>query len=247
MDNADIAAFIVQTCSERYHCWVAGNGRIGLEICLNEHPDLIVADIMMPVMDGLEMCRRIRANLPTATTPIILLTAKDDRNTELESIKLDVNAFIPKPFDPDLLLSRIEQLLRTRREMESQVRMEALTTPKAIEAVSGDEKFLAILTGIIEKDISDPDLNVNALSQRSGFGDKQIYRKVKQLTGLSPVEYIKSIRMKKAAMLLAQKKFSVSEVMYLVGFSSNSYFSKCFQREFGQNPRQYAESAHEEQ
>ena len=246
-DNADIASFIIQTCGKRYHCEVAGNGRVGLEMCLNNHPDLIVADIMMPVMDGLEMCRRIRANLPTATVPIILLTAKDDRHTELESMKLNVNAFIPKPFDPALLLSRIEQLLRTQREMENRVRMEAIATPKAIEAVSDDEKFLAILTGIIEKDIADPDLNVNALSQRSGFGDKQIYRKVKQLTGLSPVEYIKSIRMKKAAMLLAQKKFSVSEVMYLVGFSSNSYFSKCFQREFGQNPRQYAESAHEEQ
>jgi len=119
--------------------------------------------------------------------------------------------------------------------------LEVLSTPKEIEAESWDEKLLADITKIIEDKVADPDLNVNNLSQLSGISTKQIYRRIKHLTGLTPVDYIRSIRMKKAAMLLAQKKFSVAEVMYLVGFSSHSYFSKCFQAKYGKAPKQYME------
>lgn len=118
--------------------------------------------------------------------------------------------------------------------------MEVLAAPKAIEAVSYDEKFLASVTRLIEEHISDSELNVNALCDWAATNNKQMYRKLKQLTGMTPVEYIKSIRMKKAAMLLQQKKFTVAEVMYMVGFSNHSYFSKCFQAEFGLSPKQYA-------
>ena len=119
--------------------------------------------------------------------------------------------------------------------------MEKISFPKPVEEIaSQDEKFLTAITQLIEDHISDSDLNVNALCNLSGVGSKQIYRKVKQLTGMSPVEYIKSIRMKKAAMLLQQRKFTVSEVMYMVGYSNASYFSKCFQGVFGKTPKQYA-------
>jgi signal transduction histidine kinase/AraC-like DNA-binding protein len=238
-DNAEIADFIYKILSPAYRCEIAHNGRKGLEKCLQLNPDLIIADVMMPVMDGLEMTRRLRKNVQASTIPIILLTAKDDKNTELESIHLNVNAFIPKPFDPEMLLSRIEQLLKQKQELERKFRIETLTAPKAVERVSPDEKFLSEITNIIEDRINDPGLNVNLLGTLSGIGSKQIYRKIKQLTGKSPVEYIRSIRMKKAAMLLSQNKFTVSEVMYMVGFSSSSYFSKCFQAEFGKSPKQY--------
>jgi YesN/AraC family two-component response regulator len=212
-----------------------------LEFCFELQPDLVIADVMMPVMNGLEMCQRIRKHIPTSTTPIILLTAKNDKETELESIHLHIDAFIGKPFEPEILLSRVEQLLLRKQQMEAKARMEVISTPKAIEAVSYDEKFLSKLTRIIEDHVSDSDLNVNALSELSGINNKQIYRKTKQLTGMSPVEYIKSIRMKKAAMLLRQKKFTVAEVMYMVGYSNHSYFSKCFQAEFEKTPRQFME------
>ncbi len=119
--------------------------------------------------------------------------------------------------------------------------MEALTIPAPVEELSLDEQMLSKITKIIEDKLADPDFNVEALSSLSGFHTKQMYRKLKQLTGLSTVEYIKSIRIKKAAMYLSQKKFTVAEVMYMVGFSNNSYFSKCFQLEFGKTPRQYME------
>ena len=149
------------------------------------------------------------------------------------------DAFIPKPFEPDILLSRVEQLLHSRETHEAKARMEVLSTPKEIEAVSYDEKFLASVIHLIEEHISDSELNVNALCEWTDINNKQMYRKIKQLTGMTPVEYIKSIRMKKAAMLLKQQKFTVAEVMYMVGFSNHSYFSKCFQAEFGVTPKQY--------
>ncbi|MBN9303342.1 hybrid sensor histidine kinase/response regulator transcription factor, partial [Dysgonomonas mossii] len=238
-DNPEIADFIYQTLAEKYQCEVSHNGKHGLDACISLQPDLIVADVMMPVMDGLEMTAHIRKNIPTSTIPIILLTAKDDKKTEMESINLNVDFFISKPFEPEILLSRIEQLLNSKQQLENKVRLEALASPQPIKATSPDEKFLSQITEIIEDKVADSDLNVNSLSTISGIGSKQIYRKIKQLTGMSPVEYIRSIRMKKAAMLFSQNKFTVSEVMYMVGFSNHSYFSKCFNSEFGKTPRQF--------
>lgn len=246
-DNPEIAEFIQEILCCKYRCRTADNGKTGTELCFEILPDLIIADVMMPVMNGLEMCQRIKRNIPTSTIPIILLTAKNDKETELESIHMNIDAFIPKPFEPELLLSRIEQLLKSKQQMETKARIEVISTPKAMEAVSYDEKFLINITQIIEDHISDSDLNVNALCELSGINNKQIYRKIKQLTGMSPVEYIKSIRMKKAAMLLSQKKFSVAEVMYMVGFSNHSYFSKCFQAQFGKTPRQVASTSPDEE
>ena len=143
-------------------------------------------------------------------------------------------------FDAELLQYKVAQLLENKAMYAAKAKVDSITTPKEPEGVvSQDEKFLAGITQLIEDHISDSDLNVNALSELSGIGGKQKYRKLKQLTGMSPVEYIKSVRMKKAAMLLKQKKFSVSEVMYMAGYSNPSYFSKCFQAAFGKTPKQY--------
>lgn len=240
-DNTEISDFICRLLETKYRCRTVENGKTGLKLCVELMPDLIIADVMMPVMNGLEMCRRIKKNILTSTIPIILLTAKDDRETELESIHLNIDAFVGKPFDSEILLSKVEQLLNSKQQMEAKSRMDAISTPKVIEAVSYDEKFLSNITKIIEDHVSDSDLNVNELCKLSGFNVKHIYRKIKQLTGMTPVDYIKSIRMKKAAMLFSRKKFTVSEVMYLVGFSNHSYFSKCFHAEFGKTPKQFME------
>lgn len=238
-DNYEIAHFIEQILSVNYKCIIAYNGKIGFEMAQKEEPDLIISDIMMPVMDGLEMSRLLKKHIPTSTIPIILLTAKDDKKTELDSLDMNIDAFIPKPFDPILLQSKIEQLLVSKQQMTDKLRLENIAAPQAVEAISPDEKLLSVIIQIIEEKITDPDLNVAALSEISGFGSKQVYRKIKQLTGKSPVEYIRYIRIQKAAMLLTQNKFTISEVMYMVGFSNHSYFSKCFQREFEKTPRQF--------
>jgi len=240
-DNVAIANFIYNIFVPEFRCVIAYNGKTGLKICSELKPDIIISDIMMPVMDGLEMCRRLKNNVPTSTIPLILLTAKDDRETELKSISLKIDAFIAKPFDSNILYSRTKQLLEVQKQMGKKLRIEKLSTPAEDKVVSEDEKFLAQVTKIIEEQIDNPDLNVSFLCKNVNMTQKQLYRKIKNLTGLTAVEYIKSIRMKKAAILLSNKNFTVAEVMYKVGFSNHSYFAKCFSAEFGKTPRQFSE------
>ena len=240
-DNLQVSEFIVLSLVPFYRCNVAHNGKTGLDLAQKTTPDLIIVDIMMPVMDGMEMCKQLKKIKELSLIPVIMLTAKDDKITEEKSIGLGVNTFMPKPFDTNMLLLRIRQLISTREKLEENHRLEVLSTPKEIQAESWDEKLLADITKIIEDNVANPELNVKNLSQLSGISTKQIYRRVKHLTGLTPVDYTRSIRMKKAAMLLTQKRFSVAEVMYLVGFSSHSYFSKCFQAKYGKTPKQFME------
>ncbi len=240
-DNIEVSEFIQQLLSQKYSCLMAHNGKIGLDMAIKNLPDLIIADVMMPVINGMDMCRQLRKHNGMSLVPIIMLTAKNDKMTEEQSLELGINAFMSKPFDTNILLLRIKQLIGTKQQLEDKLRLEAISSPKEIEAKSWDEKLLADITKIIEDKVADSDLNVNRLSDYSGISSKQIYRKIKQLTGLTPVDYIRSIRMKKAAMLLAQQKFSVAEVMYLVGFSNYSYFSKCFHAKYGKTPKQFME------
>ncbi len=238
-DNVALAGFIHQIFSSEYRCVVAYNGKTGLKICNDLKPDVIISDIMMPVMDGLDMCQRIKDNIATSTIPIILLTAKDDKETELRSINIKIDAFIAKPFEPDILYSRVKQLLEVQKQLNKKIRIEKLSSPIVEKEDSEDELFLAHVTKIIEEQMANPDLNVSYLCDKVNISQKQLYRKIKHLTGLTAVDYIKSIRMKKAAILLSNKNFTVSEVMYKVGFSSHSYFAKCFHTEFGNTPGQF--------
>lgn len=166
------------------------------------------------------------------------MTAKDDQETELRSINLKIDAYVAKPFDASILYSRVKQLLAIQVQRDRKTRIEDLTIPLVKNVASADEKFLTFITKTIEDRIADPELNVSVLCELAHVTQKQLYRKVKQLTGLATIEYIKSIRMKKAAMLLSNKNFTVAEVMYMVGFSNHSYFARCFYATFGKTPRQ---------
>lgn len=240
-DNVAIAQFIHNLFADEFRCVTAYNGKTGLKICTDLKPDIIISDIMMPVMDGLDMCQQLKKNMMTATIPVILLTAKDDHETELKSIHLNIDAFISKPFDSGILYSRVKQLLDSEKQIEKKIRIENLSNPRNENVYSEDEKLLAHVTKIIEGQIDNPDLNVSFLCEQANIPQKQLYRKIKSLTGKTAVDYIKSIRMKKAAILLSNKNFTVAEVMYKVGFSNHSYFAKCFSSEFGKTPREYVE------
>lgn len=212
-------------------------------------PDIIISDIMMPVMDGIEMSRLLKQNISTATIPIILVTAKDDKRTESQAYDLGVDAFLSKPFDLKQLETRIHQIIRSKLHLIRKIKQADILEHKNLmkredsPEESIEEKLLLKITEIIEEKLSDSDLNVQKLAELSGFNSKQIYRRIKQLMGCTAVDYIKSIRLKKAALLLAQRKFTVSEVMYMVGYSNPSYFSKCFVEKYGKTPKQYMESA----
>ncbi|MBP5420464.1 MAG: response regulator [Bacteroidales bacterium] len=239
-DNRQIAEFLENELSNNYTCYVAHNGKAGLDLALKYLPDIIVADIMMPVMDGIEMTRHIRANKQTAEIPIIMLTAKDDSSTEKISLSLNANAFVAKPFDVEQLILRIEQLLSSRKAIEEKAHIDSILKSSMPMETSEDERFVKSLQENIEKNLSDADFNVNALAVKMKMSPKQLYRRMKALTGRTPIEYLNEVRMKKAAMLLAQGSFCVSEVMYLVGYTNSSYFAKCFSAVYGMSPKQYA-------
>lgn len=238
-DNASIAGFINNLLSADYRCVIAQNGKNGLKLCIDLLPDLIIADVMMPVMNGIEMCRNIREHMPLATIPIILLTAKNDSDIEYQSALLGIDAFIAKPFDSSLLVARIKQLLGNKKRLEQQMRIEHIQQPELKGEIPVDEKLLFRITATIEEHIDNSDLSVEMLSQLIGISQKQLYRKIKSLTGMSTVEYIRSIRLKKAALLFHNGNFTVAEVMYMVGFSNASYFTRCFVAEFGKTPMEY--------
>lgn len=239
-DNKEIVAFLVETLSKYYHCMKAYDGKEGLQAVQANKPDLIIVDQMMPVMNGFEFCRNIRHGQPTASIPIIMLTAKDDIDTELKSIKMGIDVFVPKPFDVKKLILRIAQLLHKRYSLEKSIRIETITQPSfEIEKEGTDESLIEKITRIVEENMENEEFNLSILSDLLGIEQKQLYRKVRQLTGMTPVNYVRQLRMKKAAILLAQNKFTISEVMYLVGYTNASYFSKCFSEMFGITPKQF--------
>lgn len=240
-DNAQISGFIRSILQEKFSFQAAENGSSGLAIASSFLPDIMIVDEMMPIMGGLEMVRRMKQNPRLASIPIIMLTAKSDNRTENESIKTGIDIFMTKPFDPSALSGRINQLLKGRREIREKVRIQTLAESEAkpIEAESISEKTLARVARIIEENISDPDLNVNLLCEKSGVANKQLYRLIKKYHEMSPLDYIRSVRLQKAAVLLSQHRFTVSEVSYMVGFKTPSYFARCFQERYGVKPSQY--------
>lgn len=240
-DNLQISRFITGMLENQYTCFTAENGRSGLAIAASIIPDLIIVDEMMPIMNGLEMVRRLKQQPRLASVPVIMLTAKSDNRTENESIKLGIDVFMAKPFDPASLSGRISQLLKGRSEIKEKVRIQAITEAESrpIEAESVNEKALARIASIIEENVSDPELNVSRLCELCGMPEKQLYRLIKKYMGTAPLDYIRRVRLQKAAVLLAQQRFTVSEISYMVGFKTPSYFARCFQNQYGVKPSQY--------
>lgn len=240
-DNTQISGFIAEILRDSYTCFTAENGRSGLAIASSITPDLIIVDEMMPIMSGMEMVRRIKQHPLLASVPVILLTAKSDNKTENDSIKLGIDVFMAKPFEPSALIGRIRQLLRGRSVLAEKARIQAIAEAESrpIEAESVNEKSLSRIVKVIEDNIADPDLNVNLLCEKSDIPNKQLYRLIKKYMGVGPLEYIRRVRLQKAAVLLSQHRFTVSEISYMVGFKSPSYFAKCFQTAYGVKPSQY--------
>ncbi|WP_312740952.1 ATP-binding protein [Sphingobacterium multivorum] len=243
-DNAELADFLRNAMQPHYDCRIVSDGSEGLRL-IDGHtfvPDIILTDAMMPNMGGIEMVKKLRQNIVTATIPIILLTAQNDELIRREWVAVGIDAYMAKPFDLDLLQIQLLQLLDRKDKIVAQLRIDEISKPtEAIAVHSPDEKFLTNVTQLIEENLDDSEFSVQRLSELTDVAARQLHRKIKQLTGYTPVEYIRSIRIKKAALLLQQKKFTVSEVMYMVGFSNASYFSKCFQSEFGMSPKVYME------
>ncbi|HEY8935338.1 MAG TPA: DNA-binding response regulator, partial [Cyclobacteriaceae bacterium] len=239
-DNPDMIDFIKVSLQHKYNFITALNGEEGLTKTNNFIPELIISDIMMPVMDGLTLCKKIKENPKTTHIPIILLTAKSLTIQKVEGIRMGADLYLTKPFEVELLEAHIDNLLKRKKELTDYFRHELIIQPSSdVTGENVDEKFIKKVMGIIEAHISDTDFGVEKLSAEVGMSTTHLYRKLKSLTQLSANDIIRKYRLKKASILLGNKEGNISEIMYDVGFSNLSYFSKCFKAEFGLAPKDY--------
>ncbi len=241
-DNTDMRNFIKDCLQSQYNTLTADNGKDGLDLAISEGPDLIISDVMMPVMDGLEFCKNIKSNINTSHTPIILLTAKNTLEDEMAGLEFGADQYISKPFNIKHLHLIIRNTLDYRKKIQNQFNGKHMPKPKEISVTSADEKFFTKLNEILEREISNPDLTVESIATKLGLSTVHLYRKLKALAGMPPSRYIRTFRLKRAAQLLKQNKLQITEITYMVGFSEPKYFRKCFKEEFGTNPSTYKKS-----
>lgn len=239
-DNADVREYVAHLLGGEYDVRQAADGKEGLGMALKTVPDLIVCDVKMPVMDGLEMCRRVKAETATSHVPVILLTSNAQENQRAEGYDCGADAYITKPFSSKVLLSRVRNLLENRKRLKYVYASGA--DDEARDEADPDSRFMADFGRVVRERMSDSSLSVETISSALGLSRVQMYRKVKQLTGQSPVEIIRVTRLKKAERLLKTTQMTVSEISYDVGFSSPSYFSKCFKDYFGCQPGEMRET-----
>ena len=240
-DNVDVREYVAGLLGSEYDVRQAADGREGVDAALKTVPDLIVCDVMMPVMDGLEMCRRVKTETATSHVPVILLTSNAQENQRAEGYDCGADAYITKPFSSKVLLSRVRNLLENRKRLKYVYASGA--DDEARDEADPDSRFMADFGRVVRERMSDSSLSVETISSALGLSRVQMYRKVKQLTGQSPVEIIRVTRLKKAERLLKTTKMTVSEISYDVGFSSPSYFSKCFKDYFGVQPGEVRENS----
>ena len=227
-DNADIRAYLRTILQDKYQISEAADGKQGLALANEIVPDLIVSDVMMPVMNGLEFCQRIKSGTATSHIPVILLTARALNHHQIEGFESGADAYITKPFSSELLLVRINNLLKSRMKLKDLFGHQETKTP--------EDPFLLKFRNYIEANLTDSDLNVETIGAELGLSRVQLYRKIKALTGQSPVELLRTARLNKGRQLLQTTGKTVSEVAYEVGFTAPSYFTKCFKDEFGISP-----------
>lgn len=237
-DNADVRSYVVSLLQADYDVIQADNGAACLERAMKEVPDIIVCDVMMPGIDGLEVCRRLKTETATSHIPIILLTARVMNDQRAEGYDCGADAYITKPFSGKVLVSRVRNLLETRRQLKLAYGSGELPDSKPGDA---DSRFINDFNRIVMSRITDSKLSVEDISAELGLSRVQMYRKVKALTGSTPVEIVRITRLKRAEKLLRQGGRTVSEVSYDVGFSSPSYFAKCFKEHFGRLPSERSE------
>jgi DNA-binding response OmpR family regulator len=210
-----------------------------LEILKNETIHLVISDIMMPVMDGIELCRKIKTDIEYSHIPVILLTAKNTITSKIEGLETGADAYIEKPFVFEYLLAQINSLLNNRNHTKEYYAHSPLAHIKGIASTKADKNFLEELQKIIDENITDKDLDVDTLSRMMNMSRGTFYRKIKGLSNLTPNELINLSRLKKAAELLAEGKYKINEVANMVGYNLNCYFSRDFHKQFVVSPTNY--------
>jgi len=238
-DDSDLREYLAGELEGSYRIVTAANGQRGLQLALELIPDLILSDIMMFEMDGIELCKRIKTNPLTSHIPVILLTARSSEAHQLEGLATGADDYLAKPFNLEILKTRIRNLLESRRLLRERFSREVRIMPKDVVITNLDEQFLERAIGIVEEHLSDQNFDVQTFSHHMGLSRAQLFRKLKALTSETPVEFIQTIRLKRAAQMLAESHMNVTEICFEVGFNYPSHFAKLFHAKFGFSPKEY--------
>jgi DNA-binding response OmpR family regulator len=237
-DNVEIIDFIESNLQDQYSIKKTGNGKAALEVLKNEVVDLIVSDVMMPVMDGFELCSKIKSDVELSHLPVVLLTAKNTLQAKLEGLELGADVYIEKPFSPKHLKMQIASLLTNRNKIKEYFANSPLAHLKTIAHTKSDERFLEKVNQIIEEHLQDTELDVDRLAKFLNMSRPTFYRKINSISDLTPNELINLTRLKKAAELMVEGN-NINEVAETVGYNSAKIFSKNFEKQFGMMPSEY--------
>ena len=238
-DNADVREFIKDSLGKEFQIEEAANGEQGIRKAVQIIPDLIISDIMMPKMDGNELTRRIKNDEKTSHIPVILLTAKSEQKSRLEGLETGADDYLIKPFDSKELRIRIKNLIDIRRKLQEKYsRGDYIWKQDKKKLSTLDEQFMNRVIEVIENHLNEEEFSIETFDKEVGIGRVQNYRKLKALTGCSPSRYIRKVRLMKARQMIKEKRGNISEIAYSVGFSSPTYFTRCFKEEFGYLPRE---------
>lgn len=238
-DNRDLLEYLQMVLSPHYRVTCASNGKEAFGLLADSLPDLVISDVMMPIMDGVELCRRIKQDIQTSHVPVILLTAKAETGDYVEGLENGADLYIAKPFSSDIIKAQIQSLLLNRERIKGRFRSEPMIPPASVAGSRLDKVFLEKISRIIEERMTDSSFTVDVLAQEAGISRTGFFTKLKAVSGMTPNDFIRVMRLKKAAELLSQGEMQVSEVCFQVGFSSPSYFTKCFQAQFGVAPAEF--------
>jgi two-component system cell cycle response regulator len=238
-DNEEILEFLVEELQENYQLLKALNGNAALQVLAEETVQLVVSDVLMPEMDGFELCSRLKTEVEFSHIPIILLTAKNTLQSKIQGLELGADAYIEKPFSPAHLKAQISNLLTNRNKIKDYFASSPLVHIKSMAYSRADETFLEALNESIEKNMFNTALDVEMLAREMTMSRATFYRKVKAISNLSPNELIHITRLKKAAELLADGSHKIYEIIEIVGYNSQSNFTRGFQKQFGMTPSDY--------
>lgn len=241
-DNEELLFLMEKILSKHYHVLIAKDGLEALNVIKDNEIDIIISDVMMPEMDGLEFCRTLKSNLETSHIPIILLTAKNTVEDRIECYNAGADGYISKPFELKILEARINNFIMHKKNKQEEFRSNVEVNIDSLEPSSMDKEFLDKVISVIKSNMSEGDFDVVQLADALAVSKSSLYRKMKIATGLSPIEFIRNIRLKHGSQLLKDKSISVAEVAYECGFSNPKYFATCFKEEFGVTPKEYQKS-----
>ncbi|WP_113664126.1 hybrid sensor histidine kinase/response regulator transcription factor [Pedobacter nanyangensis] len=241
-DNAAIQQMVAESLEQDYHILTAKNGLSGWTRATEEVPDLVISDVMMPQMDGFTLCNKLKADQRTSHIPLILLTAKSSETDQISGLSGGADAYLTKPFSSKILQLHVQNLLNCRETMQQKFSRHLVLEPQQIAIAPVEEQFLSKLIHIIENNMENVHFGVEHLAEGIGMSQSVLYKKLKALTNMSVNDFAKSIRLKRAAQLLLQKKYTVYEIGYMVGFSDRKYFSRAFKKQFGKTPSEYVDT-----